>query len=81
MVVNVVVPFFDPYYGTQYLGYPKMDHNFDNHPYMSAENVCRINFGALARVCAKSAVVEGLEVRSGKQRLQLYHHADFSAFD
>ena len=28
-------PFLDPYYkyGTYNLGYPKKDHNFDNHPY------------------------------------------------
>ena len=31
-------PLFDPYYGTapNILGYPKRDHNFDNHPYTNA---------------------------------------------
>ena len=30
-------PFLGPYYNelTYYLGYPKRDHNFDNHPFVS----------------------------------------------
>ena len=33
VVVKTMVPFWVPKkYGTDYLGYPKRDHNFDNHP-------------------------------------------------
>ena len=34
VVVKIMVPFGVPVInGTYYLGYPKGDHNFDNHPY------------------------------------------------
>ena len=38
-------PFLDPYYNTApiYLGYPKKDHNFDNHPYGSLTKSCSPN--------------------------------------
>ena len=33
VVVKIMVPFGSLlYYGTEYLGDPKEDHNFDNHP-------------------------------------------------
>ena len=36
-VFKIGVPFWVPIEcGTYYLGYPKRDHNFDNHPYRRA---------------------------------------------
>ena len=40
VVIKITVPFWVPYIiRTYYIGYPKRDHNFDNHP-------CSINPGS-----------------------------------
>ena len=57
-------PFLDPYYNTApniYLGYPKRDHNFDNHPCRGYMDGCQNYDPFLGTLNIRCRIITGIQ--------------------